>query len=140
MRGLHNVDRCYLTERNKQSLYLINCYVVWHIADVDIHSYILLVPALSDFGIAINTVYWYAVARFKGYFRRYTTLGTYCRIHLGAVARTYSTICPSCLTACWAAFGFVEVAFAPEVFLFISRRYKNIATFKTPERYICEAH
>jgi hypothetical protein len=76
-------------------------------------SYIkLFLTAQFHLVVAFTTIYWPALSRLKGHFTVFTTLNTYCGMHLAARSGTPGVVVLGslCLTASRATLGLISIS------------------------------
>jgi hypothetical protein len=106
-------------------------------------SYIkLLLTARFHLVVALTTIYWPALSRLKGHFAVFTTLNTYCGIHLAVRPVTAKAIVPGslCFTASRATLGLVSISPTSIELLFLSGECECSTTVRTLQGFVCKSH
>jgi len=93
----------------------------------------LLLTAQSNLAVAITTIYWPALSRFKGHFTVFATLNTYRSMHLATRPEASGIVVLGslCFTAGWATLGFISISPTSIELLFLSGKGEFGTTVRT---------
>jgi hypothetical protein len=93
----------------------------------------LLLTTQFDLAVALTTIYWPALSRLKRHFTVFTTLNTYCGMHLAISSVTAKAIVSGslCFTAGRATLGLVCISPAGIELLFLSSKGERGTTVRT---------
>jgi hypothetical protein len=98
------------------------------------YSYVKLLPtAQFNLAVTVTTIYWPALSRLKGHFTVFTTLNTYCGVHLAVSSVTTKAIVAGSLgfTAGRATLGLISISPAGIELLFLSGKGECSTTVRT---------
>jgi hypothetical protein len=98
--------------------------------------------AQFDLAVALTTIYRPALSRLERHFTFFSTLNTYCGVHLAArpVPTEVAALGSPRFAANRAALGFVGISLVSIELLLISGKGECVTTVRTLQRFVCEPH